>query len=203
MRSAVEIDEIAVVDEDVADDNLDDTCTHNEPGEEVTRRPRRRSLDWRSVLVYGLLSGLVLMLAAGCGYLKWRDASARAAAAAATQSVTAAVDGTVAMLSYRPDTADKDLGVARDRLTGAFRDSYTSLIHDVVIPGAKQKNITAVATVPAAASVTATPRHAVVLVFVNQTTTVGDTPPTDSASSVRVTLDNVGNRWLISDFTPV
>lgn len=88
-------------------------------------------------------------------------------------------------------------------MTGQFRDSYTTLIHDVVIPGAKQKDITAVTTVPGAALVSATPERAVVLVFVNQTTTVGDTPPTDSASSVRVTLDRVGNGWLISDFNPV
>ena len=61
------------------------------------------------------------------------------------------------LLSYQPDTVDKDLGAARDRLTGAFKDSYTQLIHDVVIPGAKKQRIAAVATVPAAASVSATP----------------------------------------------
>ena len=34
--------------------------------------------------------------------------------------------------------------------------------------------------------------------FVNQTITVGNDPPTDTASSVRVTLDKIGGRWLIS-----
>ena len=48
-----------------------------------------------------------------------------------------------------------ELHAARDLLTGDFRDSYTSLTNDVVIPGAKQKQISAVATVPAAASVSA------------------------------------------------
>jgi Mce-associated membrane protein len=72
-----------------------------------------------------------------------------------------------------------------------------------VIPGAKQKQISAVATVPAMASVSADPRHAVVLVFVNQTVVVGQDAPTDTASSVRVTLDKVGDRWLISKFDPV
>jgi Mce-associated membrane protein len=51
--------------------------------------------------------------------------------------------------------------------------------------------------------VSADPRHAVVLVFVNQTVVVGQTAPTDTASSVRVTLDKVGDRWLISKFDPV
>ena len=81
--------------------------------------------------------------------------------------------------------------------------SYTSLINDVVIPGAKQQQISAVATVPKAGSVSADPSHAVVLVFVNQTVVVGRDAPSSTASSVRVTLDKVGDKWLISEFTPV
>jgi Mce-associated membrane protein len=72
-----------------------------------------------------------------------------------------------------------------------------------VIPGAKQKRISAMANVPAAASVSASANHAVVLVFVNQSTTIGDDAPTSTASSVRVTLDKVQSRWLISQFDPV
>ncbi len=119
------------------------------------------------------------------------------------ESVQAAKDSTIALLSYKPDTVEQQLGAARDLLTGDFRDSYTSLTNDVVIPGAKQKQISAVATVPAVASVSANPNHAVVLVFVNQTVIVGQDAPTDTASSVRVTLDKVGDRWLISKFDPV
>jgi Mce-associated membrane protein len=88
-------------------------------------------------------------------------------------------------------------------LTGNFRDAYTSLIDQVVIPGARQKQITSVATVPAAASVSANGNHAVVLVFVNQTITIGNDPPTNTASSVRVTLDKPNGQWLISQFEPV
>jgi len=109
----------------------------------------------------------------------------------------------VALLSYQPDTVDKDLAAARDRLTGKFEGSYTQLVHDVVVPGAKKDHIAAVATVPAAASVSATPRHAVVLVFVDQTVTVGNDAPTETSSIVRVTMDNIGGRWLISAFDPV
>jgi Mce-associated membrane protein len=61
-----------------------------------------------------------------------------------------------------------------------------SLIDDVVIPGAKQKQISAVATVPAAGAVSATEDHAVVLLFVDQTVNVGNDPPTDTASAVPV-----------------
>jgi Mce-associated membrane protein len=51
--------------------------------------------------------------------------------------------------------------------------------------------------------VSAKPDHAVVLVFVNQTVVVGQDAPSDTASSVRVTLDKINGRWLISKFDPV
>jgi Mce-associated membrane protein len=57
--------------------------------------------------------------------------------------------------------------------------------------------------IPAAASVSATLHHAVVMVYVNQTFMHDPDPPTSTASSVRVTLEKVGRRWLISEFTPV
>ena len=73
----------------------------------------------------------------------------------------------------------------------------------MIIPSAKEKRISAVATVPAAAVVKATGNHAVVLLAVDQTITVGNDTPSNTASSVRVTLDKVGGRWLISGFDPV
>jgi Mce-associated membrane protein len=158
---------------------------------------------WTRLLAYGVLPALALILALGAGYLKWQDGSARLSQTAATQSVRAATDSTIAILSYRPDTVDADLTAAGGRLTGAFRDQYTQLITSVVAPGAKQQHISAVATVPAAALASATASHAVVLVFINQTTTIGNDPPTHTASSVRVTLEKVHDRWLISQFDPV
>lgn len=162
-----------------------------------------RRINWSRVLAYGILPGLALVLAMAAGYLKWQHSSIDNAETARIESVQAAKDSTIAMLSYKPDTVDQQLNDARALLSGEFRDSYTSLINDVVIPGAKEQQISAVATVPAAASVSADPNHAVVLVFVNQTVVVGQDAPTDTASSVRVGLDKVGDRWLISQFDPV
>ena len=152
-----------------------------------------------------MLPALALILALGAGFLKWQDNSVRSSQIARIESVQAAKDTTIKMLSYKPDSVEQQLNDARGLLTGDFRDQYTSLINDVVIPGAKQKQITAVASVPedGAASVSAEPNHAVVLVFVNQTVVVGQDAPTDTASSVRVTLDKVGDHWLISKFDPV
>lgn len=157
----------------------------------------------RRLLVYGVLPCLVMLLAMAAGLLKWWDCSLRQSQTARIESVQAAKDSTVAMLSYQPDTVEKDLTAAADRMTGDFRGSYAQLTREIVIPGAKEKRISAIANVPAAASVSATPNHAVVVVFVNQTAIVGNDTPTDTASSVRVTLDKVDGRWLISDFTPI
>jgi Mce-associated membrane protein len=143
-----------------------------------------------------------MALALAAAYLKFEDATARADSRAGVESVQAAKDSTIAMLSYTPDTAEAKLTAARDRLTGTFRDSYASLTNDLVIPGAKQKQISATATVPAAAPVSATDHHAIVVVFVNQAVTIGNDAPTDTASVVQVTLDKLGNRWLISGFDP-
>ena len=179
------------------------TETADEASESAEPKKPKREIQWARVFAFGVLPAVALLLALGAGYLKWMDNSVRDSEIARDESTQAAKDSTIALLSYKPDTVEQQLGGARDLMTGDFRDSYTSLTNDVVIPGAKQKQISAVATVPAVASVSANPSHAVVLVFVNQTVIVGQTAPTDTASSVRVTLDKVGNRWLISKFDPV
>jgi Mce-associated membrane protein len=164
-------------------------------------RPKRAVL--RRVLVFGLLPGLAMLLASGAGYLKWQKTTLAETQTARIESVQAATDSTIKILSYDPETIDHDLDVARDQLTGTFRDAYTQLTHDVVIPSAKQKKISATATVQAAASISASPNRAVVMVFVNQTIVQGNDAPSSTASTVRVTLDEHDNRWLISDFTPI
>jgi len=165
-------------------------------------RDMLRSGDWLTRERIRLIA-VALLLAPVTGYLKWQDVSARDSQVASAEAVRAAIDGTIALLSYKPETVEKDLDAARTRMTGTFLNAYTSLTHDVVIPGAKQKQVSAVATVPAAASVRATADHAVVLLCVNQAVVVGQDASTTTASSVRVSLDKIGGRWLISQFDPV
>ncbi len=170
---------------------------------DVGATPRRPWSGWRKAVTRVALPVLVLVLAVGSGFLNWQNGAAQRDEVAASESVRAATDATIALLSYRPETVEQDLDAARGRLTGQFLDSYTSLTRDVVIPGAQQKQIAAEASIPAAASVSASSEHAVVLLFVNQTVTVGRDAPTSSASSVRVALDKVDDRWLIAQFDPV
>jgi len=186
----------------------DETETVEEAEVSKPAEPKRQ-INWSRIIAFGVLPTLAFLLALGAAFLKFVDSGVRESDVARDEAVQAAKDTTVAMLSYKPDTVEKQLTDARNRLTGPFRDQYTELTNDVVIPGAKQKQITAVANVPdvdnkpAAASVSANPSHVVVLLFVNQTVTVGTSSPTATASSVRVTLDKVGDRWLISGFDPV
>jgi Mce-associated membrane protein len=168
-----------------------------------TQQPHPKRLRAKVILAYGVLPALALLLAAGAGFLKYQVESVRQSQAAAIESIQAASDSTIALLSYQPDTADKQLPAARERLTGTFRDEYTKLITDVVIPGAKQKKISAIATVPAAASLSATPNHAVVLLFIDQSVVIGTDAPTATSSTVRVTLQKDRDRWLISQFEPL
>jgi Mce-associated membrane protein len=164
---------------------------------------KRRPIAWSRVFAYGILPGLALLLALAAGYLKWVNDSANDLTAARAESTRAASEDVTALLSYKADTVDKDLNAARDRLTGEFKEAYTSLIREVVIPGAKQKHISAVAKVSAAAPVSASADHAVVLLYVNQTVTIGDGAPTDTQPVIRASLDKVNGRWLVSHFDPV
>lgn len=181
---------------DGVDDDSDDAI------EEPARQ--RRPIAWSRVLAFGVLPAIALVLALTAGYFKWLDIAAAEAASARTESVRVASEAAVALLSYRPDTVDKDLNAARDRLTGEFKDQYTALTRQVVIPGSKEKRIAAVAKINAASSVSATANHAVVLLFLNQTVTIGEGgTPTDTQPVIRVTLEKVDGRWLVSKFDPV
>jgi Mce-associated membrane protein len=183
-------------------DGEDESADIEEIGEDDAADRQGARFSWGRLLV-AALPALALILALGVGYLKWLDGSARESRAAAEQSIRAASDSTIAILSYKPETVDQELKAAADRLAEPFRQQYSQLVNDVVAPGAKQQHISAVATVPAAASVWATGKQAVVLVFVDQTTTIGTDAPTQSTSSVRVSLSKVDGRWLITQFDPV
>jgi Mce-associated membrane protein len=124
--------------------------------------------------------------------------------AAARQTVVDTVKSTVVkMLTYTPDNADTTLNSVKSLLTGKFRDSFSDLVDQAVIPGAKEKNITATAQVVAAGVESLTRDKASVLAFINQRTTVPPAAPSDAASSVHVGLQKINGPWLIDAFDPI
>lgn len=187
---------------DVDYPDIDDAVEQAPVDTEQAAAPARR-IDWSKAVAFGVLPALAAILALGAGYLKSQVSSETVSRSAATESVAAARDATAAMLAYAPDTAERDLLAARDRLMGTFLDSYSDLVTNVVIPGAKEKKISSTVQVPAAGSVSAKSNHAVVLLFVDQSTTIGKEAPSNTTSTVRVTLDKVGDKWMVSGFEPI
>jgi len=125
-------------------------------------------------------------------------------AAAARSAISAASDGTVAVLSYSPDTLDRDFSSAKSHLTGDFLKYYEQFTQQIVGPAAKQKGVKTTAVVlRAALSGELHPDSAVVLLFVNQTTQSKDRPePTMTSSSVVASMTKADGAWLISSFNP-
>jgi Mce-associated membrane protein len=123
---------------------------------------------------------------------------------AAKVALDAASNGTVALLSYSPESLDKDFAAAKSHLTGDFLSYYTQFTEQIVTPAAQQKAVKTTASVVRAAVSEIHPDSAVVLLFVNQNTTSKENPDGAFAvSSVKVSLDKIDGAWLISSFDPV
>lgn len=152
-------------------------------------------------MAIGVLPIAAMILALIIAWLKWLGAAGYASASAA-DALEAATRGAVRMLSYQPGTVETNVAEAETLLTGQFRNEYGKLAREAVVPRAQQMQISSVAAVSAAAPVSASADRAVVLLFVNQITVASTGEPKEVNSSVRVELDKVGGRWLISAFNP-
>ena len=172
----------------------DDPVIHSEPS--APRRSRLTLLTAAALLVSAVLAGSVYWFVFRTDRLT--DQSRQ------EEALDAAKTGTVALLTYSPDTVDKNLADAKSRLTGDFLKHYSEFADQTVLPAAKQRGVKTEATVARAAVSQMQPGSAQVLVFVNQVTTSRERPtPALATSSVIVTLVKRDGHWLISDFKPV
>lgn len=154
-----------------------------------------------AALVLGLLAAGAL---AGWLYFAQFRPDTQTDNAVAQAAVNAARDGTVALLSYKPDTLNQDFAAARSHLTGDFLNYYDQFTKEVVTPAAQSKAVATTAQVVGAAASELHPNSAVVLVFVNQVTTSKERPdPAMASSSVLVSLIKVHGDWLINKFDPI
>ncbi|OBA64888.1 hypothetical protein A5647_25925 [Mycobacterium sp. 1100029.7] len=161
----------------------------------------------RTVKVVPLLLILLLLISGGVTawlYFKQYRPDKQTDASVASAVVTAASDGAVALLSYSPDTLDKDFAAAKSHLSGDFLSYYNQFTEQIVAPAAKQKALKTNARVLGAAVQELHPDSAVVLVLVDQSTTSKDNPdPSMASSSVLVSMSRVNGTWLITKFDPV
>jgi Mce-associated membrane protein len=173
-----------------------------------TKRPRR---DWsrmlRNVKLVPVILVVLLLISGGSAawlYFKQYKPDQLRNPDVARAVVSAASDGTVAMLSYSPESLDKDFAAAKSHLTGDFLSYYNEFTEQIVTPAAKQKSLKTTARVMGAAVKELHPDSAVVLVFVDQSTTSKDKPdPSMAASNVLVSLSRVNSQWLITKFEPI
>jgi Mce-associated membrane protein len=169
--------------------------------------PQRRIRVIPAIPVIPLVLVLALLAAGGlAAWLYWFQyrPDDQTDAAVSQSVVNAARDGTVALLSYKPDTLNQDFAAAKSHLTGDFLNYYDQFTKQIVTPAAKEKAVTTTAQVVGAAPSELHPNSAVVLVFVNQVTTSKERPdPAMASSSVLVSLTKVHGAWLITKFDPV
>jgi len=193
-------------------DEPDDSVTEDAPSDDgeadshaPVERPRGRLVPTMRKIAPVVLVSL-LLISGGVAtwlYFKWYRPDQQTDAAAAHAVVRAASDGTVAVLSYSSDSLDKDFANARSHLAGDFLSYYNQFSQASVAPIAKQKSMKTTARVTEAAVSELHPDSAVVMVFVDQSTTTKDSPQTSlAASSVLVHMNRINGSWKITGFTP-
>lgn len=129
------------------------------------------------------------------------ELSSQRSFAPAQQVMKAAASATTALLTYSYQTVEKDVAAAKDLITGDFRDKYSNFTSAVVIPKAREKQVSVKATALGTGIQSLTADHATVLVFINQSTTSAANPEgQETASSAVVGLDNVDGAWKIATF---
>jgi Mce-associated membrane protein len=163
---------------------------------------RRCLAQWRPILLAALVLAAI-GLAVGLFFFQYRP-DRQIDDAAARQAIRAASDGTVAVLSYSSDKLELDFANAKSHLTGDFLDYYNKFSQGVVALAVRDKHLTQKTAVIRAAVSQLHPDSAVVLMFVNETTTSKKNPkPLVTPSIVRVTMTKVSGSWLISKLDPL
>lgn len=193
-------------------DSVDDRPEYDKPADTTAAHRTQHSIGtcwlrrclamWRSILLTLLILGAAT--AAACVFLLQYHPYHQTTEAAEREAIKAASEGSVALLSYAPDTLEHDLVTAKTHLTGDFLAYYDKFTRQIVTPAAKEHHVQTTAVVARAAVSELRTNSAVVLTFIDQTTMSKDKPePIVAASAVRVGLTKIDGRWLISSFDPV
>jgi Mce-associated membrane protein len=198
----------------VTDDTRDVETTETEVPAKVddsAKRTKRGRRDWSRMLgnvkVVPVILILLLLISGGVAtwlYFERYQPNRQTDPSVARAVISAASDGTVALLSYSPESLDKDFATAKSHLSGDFLSYYNQFTEQIVGPAAKEKSLKTTARVIGTAVSELHPNSAVVLVYVDQSTTSKDRPdPAESASSVLVSMTRVNGSWLITKFDPI
>ncbi|WP_297599548.1 hypothetical protein [Mycobacterium sp.] len=185
----------------------EDTRGIDAGGDSPEQTERTVPRAWRKVKPVPVILVVLLLISGGAAtwlYFTQYRPDKQTDAGVASAVINSASEGTVAILSYSPESLDKDFAAAKSHLSGDFLSYYNQFTEQIVAPAAKQKSLKTTARVLGAAVQELHPDSAVVLVLVDQSTMSKDNPdPAMAASSVLVSLNRVNDKWLISKFDPV
>lgn len=177
----------------------------DEPADEPEVRPGKSAAPRYRRWLPAAVAAAVLIALAVADVLLWQRADdADAVAQAQTAALAAAQQDVPAVLSYDYRSLDGYPALAKGKTTGEFQDTLGRLIQQSVLPAAKAQQIVTKTEVAAASVASAGRGEAVVLAFINQTTTSTKlAQPKLEGSRVRVTMRQSGGDWLISQLQPV
>jgi Mce-associated membrane protein len=173
----------------------------------VPTERRRRGIPPKLRRVAQVVLALLLLTSAGAAtwlYFKQYRPDQQTDSSVKQAVANSASDGTIALLSYSSDTLEQDFANAKSHLAGDFLTYYSDFTQQIVAPAAKQRSLKTAAHVTGAAVTEIHPDSAVVLLFIDQTTTAKDNPkPLTAVSSVLVHMNRINGNWLITKFNPV
>jgi Mce-associated membrane protein len=198
--------QVAESDRERTEDDIDSTDSEEapfQPRDTVMRRTLRRAQTRIGLIVLAASFVASAGLAPWLYYVEYRP-DRQTDPAAAKVALEAASNGSVALLSYSPDSLVKDFAAAKAHLTGDFLSYYTQFTEQFVTPAATQKSVKTSAVIVRSAVAEMHPDSAVIFLFINQTMTSKENPAgTFAASAVKVGMKKINGSWLISSFDPV
>jgi Mce-associated membrane protein len=168
------------------------------------RRVRNRWLPFQMVsgltlVVLALIVVLMAAVAGGLGIWQRYDANS---ASARTAAVAAAAVQAQTLFSYDYRHLDRDIAASRKVITGKLATDFVQTSTKVVAPQATANKAVVQATVSGSSVVSAAPEKVTVLLFVNQAVQNKNIKGTRlDQYRVRITMQKVSGKWLISDAT--
>ncbi len=147
---------------------------------------------------------LIAILAVTAVWLRHDEQSSTSDQSVRIAAVAAATTSAEKLLSYRAGTVSADLHTSERLLAEPFKSKFASVM-STIVTSAKKGQISTSAVVSAAGVVKTSGRsHVVVLLFVNQNTTSGQSlTPKQQGSRIKVTVIKNGGRWLISELKAI
>ena len=161
---------------------------------EWSRGPARAVPTWLIAALAVLVAGSVVLAA----YL-WSQPSEGTVEEATGTARTAAERAAVPLLSYDYESLDADQEAAHEVVTSGYRSDYDDLF-EVIKENAPSTRTVVDVEVIASAIVRAGDDRAEILLFVNRpTTNQATTEPVVYKDQVTLTMERVGEEWLVDD----